>query len=51
MGPPTEEEAEDKAYDAIQVYLDIIKNDKEKIEDFSEIVSDFIWRYKNGKIG
>ncbi len=51
MFTPTEAEAEDKAYSAIQVYLDSIKNDKEKIDDFSELVGDIIWRYKNGKIG
>lgn len=40
--PPTEEEAEDKAYYAIQVYLDLIKNDSEKIKDFKDLVNDLI---------
>jgi hypothetical protein len=37
---PTEEEAERDALHYLQTYLDIIKNDESKVEDFKAIVNE-----------
>ena len=42
--PLSELNALDAALDAIQVYLDLIKNDKEKISDFEGLVNDLFSR-------
>jgi hypothetical protein len=41
-GAPTDAEAEENALRAIQVYLYIIKDDEEKINDFSDLMDDLI---------
>ena len=38
VGSPAEDEALDNAINALQVYLHIIKDDKEKISDFNDLV-------------
>ena len=42
--PLSEPKALDAAFYAIQVYLDLIKNDKEKISDFEDLVNDLFLR-------
>jgi hypothetical protein len=37
---PTEEEAERDALHYLQTYLDIIKNDESKVEDFKDLVKE-----------
>jgi hypothetical protein len=44
--PPTEEKALDNAFEALQIYLHIIKDDKEKISDFNDLV-DTLFRDAN----
>jgi hypothetical protein len=41
---PTENDAEKDACHSIQVYLDIIKNDKSKIEVFKNLVNELFYR-------
>jgi len=45
-GPPTEEKALDNAFEALQVYLHIINDDKEKISDFNDLVDTLFWDAK-----
>ena len=42
--PLSEPKALDAALYAIQVYLDLIKKDKEKISDFENLINDFFSR-------
>ena len=42
--PLSEPKALDSAIDAIQVYLDLITNNKEKINDFKDLVNDLFSR-------
>jgi len=41
--PPTEEELLDKALYAVQDFLYVVKNDKEKIDDFRDLVDHYCW--------
>ena len=42
--PLSEPKALDLAIDSIQLYLDLIKNDKEKVNDFKDLVNDLFSR-------
>lgn len=44
--PPTEDQALDYALDAVQTYLNIVKGDEEKIDDFNSTVDSFCWDAK-----
>ena len=45
--PLSEPKALDAALDAIQVYLNLIKNDKEKISHFEDLVNELFSRARN----
>jgi hypothetical protein len=50
LAPPlTEDEAFDKAHNAVQDYLSMIKMDEEKIDEFNSIVDSFCFDAKKGK--
>ena len=46
---PTEEEAERYALHYLQTYLNIIKNDESKVEDFKDVVNELFYFYNNQK--
>ena len=47
--PLTEDEAFDKALYEVQTYLNMIKMDEEKIDEFNSIVDSFCFDAKKGK--
>lgn len=46
---PTEEESEKDAFQYLQSYLDIIKKNKSKVEDFKDLVNELFYKIQKDK--
>ena len=46
---PTENQAFDNALHAVQTYLNMIRNDEDKISEFNDMVNSFCWEAKKSK--